>query len=222
MELSINKVNDEVITNVKKAACSKETIHISTFSISREDEETINNILLAILEATDQAHLMSYLSYSVLELLANANKANAKRVYFAEKKLDINNPEDYKEGMLTFSTEITVNKKHFQELSEAQNMYINLDIKTDDNIYIEVTNKAQLTDIELERINEKLERAKIYKSMDEALTDIDKTEGSGLGLIIIVLMLKQLGLGRENLTFESSAGVTKFSITIPADTIEGI
>lgn len=222
MELSINKVNDEVLAKVKVAAKEKEAIKVSTFSINREDEETVNNILLAILEATDQAHLMSYLSYSVLELLANANKANAKRVYFKEKNLDINNPEDYNNGMLTFSTDITVNKQHYQELSEAQNMYINLDIKVDENISVEVTNKAQLTEIELKRINEKLERAKIYNSMDEALTDIDRTEGSGLGLIIIVLMLKQLGLGRDNLKFETADGITKFSISIPADTIEGI
>lgn len=222
MELSINKVNDEVLAKVKVAAKEKEAIKVSTFSINREDEETVNNILLAILEATDQAHLMSYLSYSVLELLANANKANAKRVYFKEKNLDINNPEDYNDGMLTFSTDITVNKQHYQELSEAQNMYINLDIKVDENISVEVTNKAQLTEIELKRINEKLERAKIYNSMDEALTDIDRTEGSGLGLIIIVLMLKQLGLGRDNLKFETADGITKFSISIPADTIEGI
>lgn len=222
MKLSINKVNDDVLNEVKTAVCSKELVELSTFAINREDEETVNRILMAVLEATDQSHLFSYLSYSTLELLANANKANAKRVYFAEKKLDINNAEDYKNGMLTFSTEITVNKKHFQSLSEAQNMYIDLTIKVDENIFIEVTNKAQLTDIELKRINEKLERAKIYNSMEEALTDIDKTEGSGLGLIIIVLMLKQLGLTRDNLNFESSEGITKFSISVPMNTIEGI
>lgn len=222
MKIEINKVNDAVISQIKAAAATKEPIEITTCSIAREDEETINNILLAILDATGQSHLFSYLSYSTLELLANANKANAKRVYFQEKNLDINNPEDYKNGMLTFSTEITVNKQHFQQLAAEQHMFINLLITIDDNINVEVTNKAQLTEIELGRINDKLERAKIYNSMDEALTDIDKTEGSGLGLIIIVLMLKQLGQTRDNLNFESANGITKFSISVPLDAIEGI
>lgn len=222
MKVEINKVTDTEINLIKAAVQKKEPVEISLYSVSRAEEDTINRILLAVLEASDQSHLMSYLSYSTLELMANANKANTKRVYFQEKKLDINNPDDYQNGMLTFSVDTTVNKEHYKELLEAQNMYVNMLFTSDESITVEVTNKAQLTEVELKRINDKLERAKIYNTMDEALSDIDKTEGSGLGLIIIVLMLKQLGLGRDNLQFESSNGITSFSITIPMDTVECI
>jgi len=222
MKVEINKVTDTEINLIKAAVQKKEPVEISLYSVSRAEEDTINRILLAVLEASDQSHLMSYLSYSTLELMANANKANTKRVYFQEKKLDINNPDDYQNGMLTFSVDTTVNKEHYKELLEAQNMYVNMLFTSDESITVEVTNKAQLTEVELKRINDKLERAKIYNTMDEALTDIDKTEGSGLGLIIIVLMLKQLGLGRDNLQFESSNGITSFFITIPMDTVECI
>jgi len=222
MKVEINKVNETELANIKSAIQRKEPVEVSLYTVSREDEEVVNKILITILDSLNQSHLMSYISYSTLELLANANKANTKRVYFGEKQLDINNPDDYKNGMLTFSTDITVNKDHYKELSVANNMYVNLMITAENEIYVEVTNKAQLTQVELNRINEKLDRAKFYNTMEEALTDIDKTEGSGLGLIIIVLMLKQLGLSRENLHFESANGITTFSINIPLDAVESI
>lgn len=218
MKIEIKKVGEIDFSKIKSAVQAGEPIEVTAFAINREDEETINNILTEFLAAINQSHLMSYLSYSTLELLANANKANAKRVYFQEKGLNILNSDDYKAGMLTFNTELTVNKKHFQDIMEAQNLFINLKLDVEDNIKVEVTNKSELTEVEFTRINEKLERAKIYNSMDEALTDIDKTEGSGLGIIIIVLMLKQLGLGRDNLNFESSNGITKVTITVPTET----
>ena len=55
--------------------------------------------------------------------------------------------------------------------------------------------------------------------MEDALTDIDRTEGSGLGLIIILLMLKQLGIKKECLKVESNDVETIAKIIIPIEEI---
>lgn len=215
MKVTLTDKLDVDLKSIQNAISSKEVVDIYMYSITREVEDFINNLLVYLLNVTDQQQLMSYLSYSALELLSNASKANSKRIYFQEKGLDIFNANDYANGMLTFSTDLGVNKKHFMELVEKEDLYIKLSIQADENIKISVSNKAKLTEAEYKRINDKFERAKVYKSMEEALTDIDKTEGSGLGIIIIVLMLKQIGLDRDNLIFESENGITTFSISIP-------
>lgn len=221
MKLEINKVTDSEINKIKKTLTANDTVEISMNFLSREDEEKINQLLIAFLDAFDQSHLMSYLSYCTLELLTNANKANVKRVYFHEKKLNIFDENDYQDGMLTFNTEFTVNKPHYYDLliQEKIDMKLSLSI-VNNEIIIDVTNKAEMTDTEITRINEKLDKAKIYNSMEEALSDIDRTEGCGLGIIIIVLMLKQLGLSRENLHFKTQDGFTTVALNIPVNAIE--
>ncbi len=221
MKVEINKVTNETLEAIHTATLSKESVEVTLFTLSREDEDAINRILSTFLNAHNQEHLFSYLSYCTLELLANAKKANAKRIYFQEKGLNILDEKDYKNGMLTFNTELTVHKDHYCNLLQTQNIFITLTLVIEDNnVIVQVTNKAEITEIEFQRINEKMESAKIYNSMEEALTDIDRTEGSGLGIIIIVLMLKQLGLDRENLSFATGNGTTTVRIKIPLDTIE--
>ena len=205
---------------IETAVENGETIEIVSYSLSREIEEYVNNLLFVFLQACNQELILSSLSYSSGELLANANKANAKRVYFAEKGLDINNPEDYKQGMITFSAETTVNKEHYQQLQKDKDLYIKYLLSLKNKVLtVEVINKSVLTDAETKRIQTKMESAKKYNSMEEALTDIDKTEGSGLGLIIIILMLKQLGIKKECLQVECKGCETIARIILPLDEI---
>ncbi len=205
---------------IEAAVQTGETIEIISYSLTREIEEYVNNLLTVFLTACNQEDLLSSMSYSSGELLANANKANAKRVFFQEKGLDINNPEDYKHGMVTFSAETTVNKDHYQKLQKDKDLYIKylLSIK-DKVITLEVVNRSVLTEAEKIRIQGKMESARKYNSMEDALTDIDRTEGSGLGLIIIILMLKQLGIKKECLKVEGNENETTAKIIIPIEEI---
>lgn len=205
---------------IQTAVDSGEEIEIIGYTLSREFEEFVNNVLTLFLACCHQEAALSTLSYSSEELLANANKANAKRVFFQDKGLDIENPDDYKEGMITFSTETTVNKVYYQNLQKENDLYIKYILSLKNNVIkIEVINKATLTDTETKRIHHKMDSAKKYSSMEEALTDIDKTEGSGLGLIIIILMLKQIGIQKECLQVESTASETIARIVLPVNEI---
>ncbi|MCR5189695.1 MAG: hypothetical protein K6C97_12245 [Treponema sp.] len=205
---------------IEAAVQNEETIEIVSYALYRGIEEYVNNLLTVFLTACKQEDLLSSMSYSSGELLANANKANAKRVYFQEKGLDINNPEDYKHGMVTFSAETTVNKEHYQRLQKEQDLYIKYLLSIKNNVItLEVVNKSVLTETEKARIQGKMESARKYNSMEDALTDIDRTEGSGLGLIIIILMLKQLGIKKECLQVEGDEIETRARIVIPIDEI---
>jgi len=140
-----------------------------------------------------QEKLKDYAAYCVRELAVNAKKANTKRVYFMERGLDINIPDDYKIGMENFKADTLENIAHYLQLQKEKGLYIKLIFQVKGNvIYIEVRNNVAVTKTELIRIHDKLARSRQYNSLEEALTQVlDDSEGAGLGLVILVLMLKK-------------------------------
>ena len=55
--------------------------------------------------------------------------------------------------------------------------------------------------------------------MADAVSDIDQTEGSGLGIITVVIMLKRLGLDNTNLKFRTTDKETIATIEIPKNSL---
>jgi putative nucleotidyltransferase with HDIG domain len=73
-----------------------------------------------------------------------------------------------------------------------------------------------VTRTELIRIHDKLARSRQYNSLEEALTQVlDDSEGAGLGLVILVLMLKKVGLDEDCFDIVSSEAETIARISIP-------
>lgn len=179
----------------------------------------IRNILIAFLEECHQEHLQEYLVFCLGELLTNAKKANTKRVYFKEKGLDIHDPEDYEKGMETFKEDTLTNIDHYLEMQKKEGLYIKLDLQLrGDKVKIEIRNKAKLTVFEEERIQDKLNRVQQFDNMEEVYnTVLDQTEGAGLGIIIMVLMLQKVGLAKENYQVESVGGETITRILLPCN-----
>ena len=149
-------------------------------------------VLTAFLKELNQENMTEYLVYCLGELTTNAKKANTKRVYFKEKGLEISDPRDYATGMETFKVDTLENIKYYLQLQKKAGYYIKLILQTRSNkIKIEVRNNVDLMIFEYKRIHDKIARAQQYNSIDEAFSEVlDDTEGAGLGLIIMVLMLQ--------------------------------
>lgn len=218
MKIDIGHIGDAEIEAIKSATRNRETMEFFSNTLTRDIEENFQRVLTVFLTECDQTHLFNCLSYCTLELLANANKANAKRLYFKEQQLDIENEKDYSSGMENFRAALTGNKIHYMTELETSVLQINLFLSNEGIITVRVSNNTQITQPEYQRIQEKMEIAKKYKSMEEALSYIDQTEGSGLGIIIIILMLKELGLDSDHLRFETKDNETIATIEIPCDT----
>ena len=62
-------------------------IEITSYTLPRNTEVYIRNVMEMFLEECHQDHLKEYLNFCLSELLTNAKKANTKRVYFKEKGL---------------------------------------------------------------------------------------------------------------------------------------
>ena len=184
---------------VKKAVQSGIPLTITTFTLPHEIEIYIEEVITLFLKYVDQEKLKDYVVYCVQELTVNAKKANTKRVYFVERGLDLSNPSDYKEGMSSFKENTLSNIAHYLQLQKEKGLYIRLIIQIKNNIiYIEVRNNVAVTKTELIRIHDKLARSRQYSSLEDALSQVlDDSEGAGLGLVILVLMLKKMGLDED-------------------------
>ena len=218
-----NKVISEAdIESIKVAVKSRQPVDFFCYTLTPDQKERFHEILTVFLEECDQEYLFTYLSYCLFELLDNASKANAKRIYFKEHNLDINNENDYKSGMMDFKNTLDDKALHYQQELEAGKLQVHLLLSADDVISITVINNTKITDSEYKRIIEKIERTKVYNSMADAMNDIDQTEGSGLGIITVLIMLKKLGLASDHLTFKTTDSETIATIEIPKDTLEEV
>jgi putative nucleotidyltransferase with HDIG domain len=204
---------------VKKAVQSGIPLTITTFTLPHEIEHYLEQVLTVFLRLADQENLRDYLVYCVQELAVNAKKANTKRVYFTERGLDLSKPEDYKEGMQAFKQATLSNIAHYLQLQKERGLYIKIVFQIKQNtIHIEIRNNVVVTKTELIRIHDKLARSRQFDSLEDALAQVlDDSEGAGLGLVILVLMMKKIGLDEDCFDIIASDKETIARITIPLD-----
>lgn len=219
MKVQEDNVTEEDIRNIKEAVAKRQPVDFYCYTLTLEQKQRFQNLLNIFLEACNESFLFNCLSYCLFELLDNASKANAKRIFFQEQNLNINDTSDYQNGMKTFKENLSENKEHYKKELATGRLQVHLQLSADDVICVSVTNNTKITNAEYKRIQDKIEKTKIYNDVADAFTDIDQTEGSGLGIITIVIMLKKLGLDTNCLTFSTSEDETIASIIIPKDSL---
>jgi putative nucleotidyltransferase with HDIG domain len=204
---------------VKKAVQSGIPLTITTFTLPHEIEVYIEQVISVFLKMVDRENLKDYIVYCVQELATNAKKANTKRVYFAERGLDLSKQEDYDEGMVGFKENTMNNIGHYLQIQKEKGLFIKLILQNKKNIiHIEVRNNVGITKPELIRIHDKLARSRQYNSLEDAFAQVlDDSEGAGLGLVILVLMLKKMGLDEDCFDVFGTDKETIARIVIPLE-----
>ena len=222
MKVNNQGISESEVENIKNAVKSRQPVDFYCYSLTPEQKDRFLKILQVFLQECEQDYLFNYLSYCLFELLDNASKANAKRIYFKEHNLNINDEQDYKNGMKDFKETLDENAQHYETALEEGKLQVHLQLSTDDVISITVSNNTKITESEYKRIKDKIEKTKVYNTMADAVNDIDQTEGSGLGIITVLIMLKKLGLASDHLKFKTTDSETIASIEIPMDTLEEV
>lgn len=194
-------------------------LSITSYTIPREIEDYVTEVLTLFLELNNLSNLKDYLSYSINELATNAKKANTKRVFFKEKNLDINDPDDYEKGMEAFKNETLRNINYYLNLQKNEGLYIKFIFHRKGNsIIIEIRNNSEMTEFEFKRVFDKIARSRQFFTLEEAIKNIlDDTEGAGLGLVIMILMLKKIGFSDEHYDVLIENGETISRLTLPID-----
>jgi len=198
-----------------------EEISFKTYSLWQKEDFFLGNVLNIFLKKIGYDYIYDYIHYCFKELISNAKRANIKRAYFIEKKLDINDATEYENGMTRFKNELQEKGDYYSNVLFDKDFYILIHLKFEnENFNIQIINNSIILDREHEAIISSISRAKHFNSFDEALSLVTmETEGAGLGIIIIILMLKKLGLGKEYLSVEKGKHETKVNLNIPLSLI---
>jgi putative nucleotidyltransferase with HDIG domain len=204
---------------IRKATRIGVPLSITTYTLPHEIELYIAEVLACFLAEVNQERLKDYLSYCINELSTNAKKANTKRVYFAEKRLNINDQRDYETGMRTFKEDTLSNIGYYLQLQRDAGLYIKVIMQAKaSNILLEIRNNSEMTKTEYKRVFDKIARSRQFTTLEEALSQVlDDSEGAGLGLVIMILMLKKVGLDDDNYEVKVDKGETITRITMPMD-----
>jgi len=204
---------------IKKAIQSGLPLTITTYTLPKEIEIYIEQVVESFLKHMNQLKLKDYIVYCVQELVVNAKKANTKRVYFTERGLNINDDNDYEIGMENFKNETINNIAHYLQLQKEKGLYIKVILQIKRNIiYLEIRNNVTTNKMEQLRIHDKIARSRQFNTLEDALAHVlDDSEGAGLGLVILALMLKKLGLDEEAFSIKTNGKFTMASISIPLE-----
>jgi hypothetical protein len=207
------------VAKVDRAIKMEVPLVMTTYTLPRKVEHYIEQVVTIFLDYVKQRRLRDNVIYCIQELVVNAKKANTKRVYFIDRGLDLNDQNDYRQGMSTFKDDTLNNINYYLDLQRQQGLYIKLVLQLKNNIItIEVRNNSTITSAELARIQKRLIKAREYEDMEEALIQmLDDTEGAGLGLVMLVIMLKKLGLESNAFEIHKTGSETVARIVIPKD-----
>lgn len=208
------------VPTIRAAIARSRTLVLETYAYRPREREYLDEVLGLSLEAIGRSDIRSQLAYCIHELASNAKRANTKRVYFLEQGLDLNNPRDYELGMRRFMPETVRNIDHYVQRQRALGLAIRFRFeRSPKELIVTVSNDAVPTRTEWDRIQAKLSVAACVDTLPAAYARIeDSTEGAGLGIVMMVVMLRNLGLSQDCLTFQQHAGETRASLAIEART----
>ncbi|MFN4216413.1 MAG: hypothetical protein ACK4HQ_03315 [Brevinematales bacterium] len=168
------------------------------FYVINEDIETkVETALHTVFEFYNRQEYTGVIYTCVKELMINATKANLKRVLFEMNHLDIHNENHYLEGMLAFRNLLAEKSYHtFLPHLKEKNFWVTIRLNhSSDGVKIEVINNACMAPIENRRLREKLKKAMQYENLAEFyLEQGDEMEGAGMGIALIVMLLKGMEL----------------------------
>lgn len=207
----------QLYEKVKKAIRLSFPLTITSYKLPRETEEQLEKILGVYLKELNLEKYLDPLAYCMKELAVNAKKANTKRVYFDDKNLDIEDKLDYKRGMVGFKDETLSNMEYYLNLQQEKGLYIKFTFIVAGGFFkLSISNNVEINRSEQMRVYDRIARARAFNSLEEAFAEVlDDSEGAGLGIVILVLMLKKMGFDEDSFEIEGEGGDTTASLIVP-------
>jgi HD-like signal output (HDOD) protein len=178
----------------------------------------LNSIVARILSTQDQIFLLNSTVTILREIIISALKANAKRIFFLKNELDISDGEQYTTGMEKFKKEVIGEFESIEADLKRSDFYVHITFQYDSNaIRMTVENNSPILPVELQRINFRIDKALKYNDFSEAYAEIeDDSEGAGLGIVLTILLLKNMGINPKNYAITQDGKNTRTSLCIPS------
>jgi hypothetical protein len=198
----------EIESLLDDAITRSRIITLVTYYLSDYGETVMNAITSRLLTRFERPDLNDVVYTCLKELVMNAGKANLKRIVFAESGLDPMSPEDYDRGMVAFKQNLPERRiKSYRSKFRKYNLPVTVTFYYEPFrvLKIKIKNVCTLWPTEEERIREKFRYACDYQDlMQFYLAHGDETEGAGMGMALVGILLDQLGIDRHLFSIYSS------------------
>ncbi len=197
-KIDINVKSDEEFVQIVNSFIDEgKHFYIKFYGISEEIEKRINIVITKIFEKYNRSDLADVTYICVKELVLNSSKANIKRIVFEENNVDPSDEKSFIMGMMKFKEELSeINLPKYIPKLINKDLYISVAFyHSKDGVRIEVVNNVSITKFEDRRIREKLKKAMNYDDISQFyLEQGDELEGAGLGIALIVMLLRGVGI----------------------------
>lgn len=213
--------NDKIQSEIDTAIENHDEIVFITYSIFDEINEPIKYILeKTVSSAMGTSSIVSSLFSSIKEITTNAIKANIKSLIIQQGK--VKNISDDKEIVSELRKALTEDElRSYGKICKDKHLFITIHFNFSENDFlkIKVVNPVPLSKPILERINNKLSKAREYDSLAHFyLENPDPmAEGMGLGLSMIVVLLKGINIDPDNFIIETCETQTSATLKIPLE-----
>lgn len=204
---TITPAIDTLDTVINEALDKNSILTLQTYYLSEYGQTALNHILARILERYNRSDLHDVLYTATKEIIMNGTKANLKRIIFSEMVLDYPEKEDYDAAMVEFKEHLVADK-----VKDYRKQFINLDYHVSATFYytknvinIKVKNNFPLFEQEEQRIREKFQKSEDFSNLIEFyMQHGDETEGAGLGLTMVGILLQESGIDRHCFTISTN------------------
>jgi len=213
------KTEQELQEHVLDIINRRHVINFKTYYLSDYGEMALNIIVSEILKKFNRIDMLEVAYTTAKELILNATKANLKRVLFAILNLDMANDADYEKGMVTFRENLTEDKirKYKEKFIEMDYPVITTFYFQENVLNIKVKNNFTLLPVEETKIRQKFETAHSFANLLDFYMEYgDNTEGAGLGLAMVGILLDNTGIDRHAFTlFSNKYNETAAKLELP-------
>lgn len=197
----------EIKKHIELAISENKPIKIRAYAVLPATEEVLNFITEQILKKFQRTDLQGPVYTAVKELALNGAKANIKHVLFWELGLNMDDDKQYEEGMGVF-------KKNLNEAwvleyamkARDKNLYVDIVFDYDANrLIVEVINNRPISPKEDVRIRAKFAKSMQYDDIAQFfLEGGDTSEGAGMGIVLVTMLLKAQGIDPHLFTIRSN------------------
>ncbi|WCL48422.1 hypothetical protein [Leptospira sp. GIMC2001] len=188
-----------------------------------ETDDRVFQYLSTILKDGGYPTIVSEIYTMVKDLILNGLKANYKRLFFQDAGLDIHHISDYELGVRMYKSRITSGSlPEFSKLAETNDLWVEASIDwRDDGLKIIVTNNMSMVAAEMLKIRSALMHAQNYDDiMEYYLERADDSEGEGIGIALIVIIMKSLQVELQNFQIFNEGGYTIAQIFLPWSSLD--
>ncbi len=186
----------EVMTAIK----NQSDIVFVSYSVLEDTENKIKFALAKILEKHQKEEIFTPILSCIKELIANATKANAKKILIDEGKItDVDDTVDVVAKIRSILNEEALLEYGIKAKMKRLSTRIYLKSQGN-NLIVEVVNNIPLSTKELKKITERIERSSKYDNIAEFYMENPdpEAEGMGLGLSMVVVLLKNINISHRN------------------------